>query len=174
MADPGLTTPGPTGLPATRPPGGPAPGAPALGRSLAIDDGDLVIDRTTHGPALVEGFPALVQALVLTVRTQVGTDLLNVGFGFDALAVTRYAEGAAARREHIRMELVRCLDTDPRVTGVREVLFEDDPRLAELAPDRAALRDPDAERASRSHTVYAVVDTVAGTALTIETGGRLE
>lgn len=170
----GPTTDGPTGLRGARPTGVPASGAPALGRSLALDDGDLVIDRITHGPALVEGFPALVQALVLTVRTQVGADLLNIGFGFDALAVARYAEGAAARKEHIRMELVRCLDTDRRVTGVREVLFEDDPRFAELAPDRSALRDPDAARAGRSRTVYAVVDTVAGTALTIETGGRLE
>ncbi|MFI9047315.1 hypothetical protein [Streptomyces sp. NPDC053427] len=162
------------GAPALGPPS-PAAGAPALGRSLAVDDGDLVIDRVTHGPALVEGFPALVQALVLTVRTQLGSDLLNSGFGFDRLAIGRYAEGVAARKEHIRMELVRCLDTDRRVTGVREVFFEDDSRFAEPVPDRVVAGGTgDSARTGRGYTVYAVVDTVAGSALTLETGGRLE
>ncbi|MGA5823991.1 hypothetical protein ACPC54_39865 [Kitasatospora sp. NPDC094028] len=185
MTDPGLDPFTDLGLPPPVLPGadsGPsgasgASGAPSLGRSLALDDGDLVVDPATRGPAEIEGLDALTQALVLSIRTQLGGDPLNTAFGFDRLAVGRYALGLHARKEYIRMELVRCLSADRRVTDVREVFFQDDPRYFDLRPglDAAAQeRIVRAIRASREYTVYAVVDTVAGAALTLESGGRLD
>jgi len=187
MTDPGIGTPddpgllglGLSGLPGLGLPGSGAPGtgAPSLGRSLAVDAGDLVIDERTGGPAMVEGQEALVQALVLTVETQLGSDRVNTGFGFDRLAVGRYALGIHARKEYIRMELVRCLGADPRVTDVREVFFQDDPRFFELRPGLdAAARDRigRAIRAGRGYMAFAIIDTVVGSTLTLESGGRLE
>ncbi|MFF4287538.1 hypothetical protein ACWCXK_31370 [Streptomyces sp. NPDC001739] len=186
MTDPGIGAPGDLGLPGTFPgvpdlglPGsGPADrGAPSLGRSLTADAGDLIIDERTGGPAEVEGLAALAQALVLAVETQLGSDRINTRFGFDRLAVGRYALGVHARKEYIKMELVRCLSADRRVTDVREVFFQDDPRYFELRPalDGAARqRIVDATRSSRDYTVFALVETVAGDTLTLESGGRLE
>ncbi|MFI9328830.1 hypothetical protein ACIGZJ_14930 [Kitasatospora sp. NPDC052868] len=177
MTDLGTDLPG---IPDFRLPEGPdaaGPGAPSLGRSLAVDAGDLVVDTRTGGPALVEGLDALAQALVLTIETQLGSDRINTGFGFDRLAVGRYALGVHARKEYIRMQLVRCLGADRRVADVREVFFEDDPRYFELRPglDEAAReRIVGSARARRGYTAYAIIETVAGSTLTLESGGRLE
>lgn len=176
--DPGPLGPVP-GTPGLGLPGATAPdgGAPSLGRSLRADAGDLVIDDRTGRLTTVEGLDALAQALVLTVETQLGSDRLNTGFGFDRLAVGRYALGVHARKEYIKMELVRCLSADRRVTDVREVFFQDDPRFFELRPgldDAARERIAEAARTGRTYTVFALVDTVAGDTLTLQSGGRLE
>ncbi|MFI0221666.1 hypothetical protein [Streptomyces lydicus] len=176
--DPGPLGPAP-GTPGLGLPGATAPhgGAPSLGRSLRADAGDLVVDDRTGRLTTVEGLDALAQALVLTVETQLGSDRLNTGFGFDRLAVGRYALGVHARKEYIKMELVRCLSADRRVTDVREVFFQDDPRFFELRPgldDAARERIAEAARTGRTYTVFALVDTVAGDTLTLQSGGRLE
>ncbi|MEU0740852.1 hypothetical protein [Streptomyces sp. NPDC006134] len=161
-------------------PGVPAPdpaGAPGLGHSLAVDDGDLVVDPRTGAPETVDGLDALIQALTLTVGTQLGDDRLNSTFGFDRLAVGRYALSRPARKEYIKLELVRCLSADRRVTDIREVFFRDDPRFLELGPrlGRAAGPHPAAEApADRSYTAYVIIETVAGDTLTLRSGGRLE
>ncbi|MFF9428182.1 hypothetical protein [Streptomyces sp. NPDC014746] len=152
----------------------PRDGAPSLGRSLALDDGDLVLDPGSRDLALVVGAEALGQALELAVATQAGSDRLNIRFGFDRLAIGAYAHDLPTRKEHLTMELVRCLSSDRRVTDVREVFFDDDPRFLETGTDLDAetrLRSTAAARAERRSTVYAVVDTVAGAALTLRAGG---
>ncbi|MGW5986139.1 hypothetical protein ACWFRT_10225 [Streptomyces anulatus] len=149
-------------------------GAPSLGRSLALDDGDLVLDGRSHDLALVAGADALGQALELAVATQTGSDPLNVRFGFDRLAISAYADDLTTRKEFLTMELVRCLSTDLRVTDVREVFYDDDPRYRELLPgldDAAHRREIAAAHAARLYTVYAVVDTVANTPVTLRARG---
>ncbi|MFF1867660.1 hypothetical protein [Streptomyces sp. CB03911] len=157
----------------TDPHGGGRDGAPSLGISLALQGGDLVLAPGGRDLALVAGIQALAQALELSVGTQLGSDRVNTRFGFDRLALGAYAHDLATRKEYLTMELVRCLSADPRVTDVREVFFEDDPRYAELRPDlgEAARRAAAADRANRVHTVYAVVDTVADTPLTLRAKG---
>ncbi len=88
-------------------------GAPSLGRSLALDDGDLVLDGRSHDLALVAGADALGQALELAVATQTGSDPLNVRFGFDRLAISAYADDLTTRKEFLTMELVRCPQHGP-------------------------------------------------------------
>ncbi|MGI5405330.1 hypothetical protein ACQEV9_00925 [Streptomyces chartreusis] len=152
-------------------------GAPGLGRSLAVDEGDLVIDSTTGNPATVEGLDALRQALTLTVETQLGSDRLHTTFGFDRLAVGRYPMSRLARKEYIRLELVRCLAADRRVTDIREVFFQDDPRFFELRPRAQGFsgsRPAHDVPSSRSYTAYVIIETVAGDTLTLQSGGRLE
>ncbi|MEJ8672866.1 hypothetical protein WKI71_44430 [Streptomyces sp. MS1.AVA.1] len=161
-------------------PGAPLPdptGAPTLGHSLAVDDGDLVIDGGTGNPATVEGLDALTQALTLTVETQLGSDRLHTTFGFDRLAVGRYPMSRLARKEYIRLELVRCLAADRRITDIREVFFQDDPRFFELRPrdDGFTGSHPASDvPSSRTYTAYVIIETVAGDTLTLRSGGRLE
>ncbi|MFI2206809.1 hypothetical protein ACH47Z_40070 [Streptomyces sp. NPDC020192] len=178
LVDPGPPPPdlpGVPGLPGL--PGGGPTGRPSLGRGLALDDGDLATDPTTGGPAENEGLAALVQALLLAVGTQLGTDRLNTAFGFDRLSIGRYALDLQARKEYIRMELVRCLCADRRVADVREVFFQDDPRYLDFRPGLAGAAHEqivEAARARREYTVYAIIDTVAGSTLTLTSGGRLD
>ncbi|WP_327319626.1 hypothetical protein [Streptomyces sp. NBC_01235] len=152
----------------------PREGAPSLGRSLALDDGDLVLDGRSHDLALVVDADALSQALELGVATQTGSDRLNTRFGFDRLAISAYAHDLPTRKEFLTMELVRCLSSDLRVTDVREVFFDDDPRYLELRPgldEETHRREVAAAHAARVYAVYAIVDTIANTTLTLRARG---
>ncbi|MER5961471.1 hypothetical protein [Streptomyces sp. NPDC002057] len=153
---------------------GPREGAPSLGRSLALHEGDLVLDDRSHDLALVAGAEALGQALELGVATQKGSDRLNTLFGFDRLAIGAYADDLLTRKQFLTMELVRCLSSDLRVTDVREVFFDDDPRYRELTPgldDEAHRREIAAAHAARVYAVYAIVETVANTTLSLRARG---
>ncbi|MFE5590976.1 hypothetical protein [Streptomyces sp. NPDC056549] len=152
----------------------PPQGAPSLGRSLALDEGDLVLDEGSHDLALVVGADALSQALELGVATQRGSDRLNTVFGFDRLAIGVYAEDLPTRKQFLTMELVRCLSSDLRVTDVREVFFDDEPRYLELLPgldEETHRREVAAAHAARVYAVYAIVDTVASTTVTLRARG---
>lgn len=151
-------------------------GAPSLGRSVQLRAGDLVFDELTGDLAVVADLPALTQALLLTIETQLGTDRLNASFGFDRLSVGTYAYNVHARKEYIKMQLVRCVGSDRRVRDVRDVFFEDDPRFFELQPSLdAAAQDQiaAAARASREYRVYVVIETIASETLTLQAGGTL-
>ncbi|WEO99770.1 hypothetical protein A6P39_040200 [Streptomyces sp. FXJ1.172] len=151
--------------------------APGLGCSLRTDAGDLVFDPDTGDLALVEGRQALAQALTLSIETQLGSDRVNTRFGFDLLALGTYAEGLHSRKEYLKMQLVRCISSDPRVADVREIFFDDEPRFFELHPDidpAARSRVVAAQHADRSHTAYVVVDTIAQDTLTLQVGSNLD
>lgn len=112
-------------------------GTGALGRSLALVDGDLVFvsqtitdggqQGTVRALAEVTGLPNLVQALTLRVLTPLGGDMFNTGYGFDAAAVFTQPASARTARDLIQLNLVRTLDTDPRVREIRDVTFLDPP-----------------------------------------------
>lgn len=144
-------------------------GAPSLGRSLKLDQGDLVFDAADRDLTVVEQRDALSQALILAIQTQVGTDRINVGFGFDRLSIGAYAYGIDTRKAYVKMQLVKTVSAEPRVHDVREVFFQDDPRFFELRPALAGAEDQivAAARASREYTVYVTVETIAGDPLTV-------
>jgi hypothetical protein len=151
-------------------------GAPSLGRSLRLEAGDLVFDEDARDLAMVEDRQALTQALALGIETQLGSDPINAGFGFDRLAVGAYADGIHARKEYVKLQVVRCISADRRVTDVRELFFQDDPRYFELQPglDQAARGQiAAAARASREYILYVIVETVASDTLTLQVGGTL-
>jgi hypothetical protein len=97
----------------------------ALGRSLLLRDGDLVL----AGGRFVEvsGVANLVQALTLRVLTPLGDDRFNTAYGFDAAGVFAAAASARTARDLVQLNLVRTLGTDPRVAEVREVRFLEPP-----------------------------------------------
>lgn len=115
--------------------------ATAYGYSFLLKDGDLMIE---HGELLtVTGQPNLIQALTLRVLTPYGSDLFNTSYGLDVTQAFTQPNGVRMVKELIKLNLVRTLGVDPRVTDIQEVLFDDDPaylaRHAEL--DDRAQRD---------------------------------
>jgi hypothetical protein len=152
------------------------PGPLSLGSSLQADAGDLVFDDQAGDLTMVTGTAALSQALVLSLQTQLGSDRLNTGFGFDRTAVSAYAYGIHTQKEYVKMQLVACVRLDRRVKDVREVFFQDDPRYFELNPglDAAAQQQIAAQaRASRNYTLYVIVETINSDVVTLAAGGLL-
>jgi hypothetical protein len=148
----------------------------SLGSSLQFDDGDLIFDDQAGDLAMVTDTGALTQALIMTIETQLGSDRINSGFGFDRTAIGAYAYGIHTQKEYVKMQLVRCVGLDRRVKDVREAFFQDDPRYFELNPrlDAAAQQQiATAARTSRNYTVYVIVETINSDMVTLQAGGTL-
>jgi hypothetical protein len=68
-------------------------------------------------------------------------------------------------KELLRLELVRTIGADPRVSDVRSVLFDDDPAFLAAHPGGAA--DAEARRLRRTWAVEVDVETATGTDATL-------
>lgn len=140
-----------------------------LGHSLRFDEGDLVFGATGSLQS-VRGTDALAQSLTLALETQLGSDPLNVRFGFDLRALGENPFGVQTRTEYVRLELVRTISFDPRVKEIRDLYFGDDPRAFELTPEV----DPEEERrrvrASRRLTATIHLETRSGEPVTLRAG----
>lgn len=148
----------------------------SLGSSLRLDDGDLVFDDQAGDLVMVTDTGALTQALIMSIETQLGSDRINSGFGFDRTAIGAYAYGLHTQKEYVKMQLVRCVGLDRRVKDVREAFFQDDPRYFELNPglDAAAQQQiATTARVSRGYTVYVIVETINSDVVTLQAGGTL-
>jgi hypothetical protein len=140
------------------------PASPDLfGRGLLVDDGDLVLDGGDL--AEVTGLANLVQALTLRVLTPFGSDRFNTSYGLDVTQAFTLANSARIAKELLRLSLVATLATDPRVSEVRQVTFDDDPDRLAAGPD--AVASANTARIRRDWTVEADVVTVADTAVTL-------
>lgn len=105
----------------------------AFGYSLLLDDGDLVIE---DGELLmVAGQPNLIQALTLRVLTPYGSDRFNTTYGLDVTQAFTQPNGLRMVKELLKLNLVRTLGVDPRVSDIREVLFDDDPAYLAEHPE---------------------------------------
>jgi phage baseplate assembly protein W len=97
---------------------------------LAIVDGDLGWDITTHAYTTVSGQANLVQSLLLALKTELGELTEHPDFGFD---IARYAIGAVGGLYSLflRREVLRVIKSDPRVQDVADlnVIFVSDKRL---------------------------------------------
>ena len=147
------------------------PGAPpaALGTSLALADGDLV--WTGRDLALVSGRENFAQALGVMIGTPFGSDPVNVGYGFDATAVFATANTVRAAKDVIRLNLIKSLSADARVQAIGDIVFDDDPDFARLAPELAGRRRGSA-RARAWHAV-ATFTTVQGEQQRVAMAGGL-
>jgi hypothetical protein len=90
------------------------------GIGLLLADGDLVFD-TTGALALVSGSSALVQDLTVRVLTPLGSDPFDTGYGLDARSVFSQSADARATLDLVRLNLVRTLGTDSRVSEIKDV-----------------------------------------------------
>lgn len=146
----------------------------SLGRSLALQDGDLIY----QGQSLltVEQLDALAQALKLTLETQLGTDRINTTYGFDRLSVMGSTMSVRTRKELVKLQLVSAIGRDRRVKDVKEIFFNDEPRYFDLhgvTDPSERQQESDAVRSGRDYQVYALIETIQGQVLTVPTGGTL-
>ncbi|MDP9696696.1 UNVERIFIED_ORG: phage baseplate assembly protein W [Arthrobacter globiformis] len=138
----------------------PAPATDVLfGSSFRLENGDLVLasGEASTEPQLVSGLANLKQALTLRLLTPFGTDPVNAGYGLDARRAFTTGQTRRMVKELIRLEVVRTLVSDPRVSEVAEVLFDDDQQfLAQLL----AAGEPSPNHRSRLWHVLVTVETV--------------
>src|SRR4029079_7140284 len=114
--------------------------ADKLGHSLLLRDGDLVFDD--HSLVEIEGRENLMQALVLRVLTPLGTDPFTTTYGLDVKSTFTQPVATHIVKELVKLNLVRTLSTDPRVSEIRDIVFPDDPEVIAANPalDAAAAR----------------------------------
>jgi hypothetical protein len=139
-----------------------------LGHSLRLEQGDLVVAAGTL--EAVRGIDSLAQALTLALETQLGSDAVNVVFGFDLRALGENPYGVRTRKEYLRLQLVRTIASDQRVKEIRELYFDDDPRFFELAPGVDEEEQRRRVRTSRRTTATIVVETRSAEQLTLQAG----
>lgn len=157
-----------------------------LGVSLALVDGDLAF---TGGGDLqqVAGRENLHQGLKAIIETPFGTDLFNVGYGFDLgaslgvdlesilateLGTSRVVpQGLPLLKELVRLNLVRSLSIDDRVAEVREVVFDDEPRFFELVRNADPISSRAEHKSRRSWRVVVVLTLVTGGEAAFELSG---
>ena len=128
----------------------------SFGTGLRIDDGDLVLE----GGQLVEvtGVANLVQALTIRVLTPFGSDRFDTSYGLDVTQVFTQPNGVRMVKELLKLNLISTLLSDPRVSEVRQVTFDEDNGLT---PEVIAAHH------RRVWTVQVELETANGTPVTL-------
>jgi hypothetical protein len=139
--------------------------ADKLGHSLLLRDGDLVFDD--HNLVEIEGRENLMQALVLRVLTPLGTDPFTTTYGLDVKSTFTQPVATHIVKELVKLNLVRTLSTDPRVSEIRDIVFPDDPEVIAANPalDAAAAR---LRRQARLWRVEVTITTVDDSSQTLD------
>jgi hypothetical protein len=131
----------------------------SFGRSLLLEDGDFVL--AGGDLALVAGRDNLLQALRVTIDTGFGTDVFNTAYGFDAKAVFATALTPRAAKDVVRLNLVKSLSQDNRVTLIKDVVFDDDPAYYEYLPAEDKAAHEQARRTRRRWQALVVLQTIS-------------
>ena len=108
------------------------------GFGLALDDGDLVL--TGGRLAETSGLATLRQDLQALLATPLASDRLDVRYGLDLRAALTAALPRHLVKEVLRMNIVRTISADQRVSTIEHVQFDDDPEF--LAAHPGAQSDP--------------------------------
>jgi hypothetical protein len=158
--------------------------APAslFGTSLRLVNGDLALEPESGAAsnpsgaipldlALVSGIDNFSQGLQVMIGTPFGSDPVNVKYGLDIASIFTIANSVNSIKDVIRLNLVKSLQVDDRVREVVDIVFDDDPNFAALAPGLA--RDDFGATARRARIWHAVVvfTTIAGGQQTIVVSG---
>ena len=106
-----------------------------FGTSIALVDGDFIL--ATGDFAAVSGYENFGQSLRVIVGTSFGSDQVNVNYGLDVAAIFTAANSVASVKDVIRLNLARSLAADDRVREINEIVFDDEPGFARLAPEFA-------------------------------------
>jgi hypothetical protein len=87
--------------------------------------GDIALGPSPGGRDLVlaEGVGNLHQQLTAAIVTALGTDPMNVGYGFGGYAAIADETNPIMRREKLRFAVLSVLQADPRVKQVLRVLI---------------------------------------------------
>ena len=133
-----------------------APGVD-LGRDLVLTD-----ESSSSELERVEGSDNLAQSLQVALTSALGSDVLNVGFGFDGLNALAEETDPALARERVRVAVVNTLRRDPRVLRIIDLQLADDSD----EPGAAGSVD-----SWRTVNVRVAFETVGGERASVSVGG---
>src|SRR5215472_18305524 len=106
-----------------------------FGTSIALVDGDFTLVAGDLAP--VSGRNNFGQALQVIVGTPFGSDQINVNYGLDIAAIFTVANTVRSIKDVIRLNLVKSLAADDRIREIGEIVFDDEPEFARIAPEFA-------------------------------------
>ena len=135
-----------------------------LGRSFLLEDGDFVFEQgaaNLRDFKFVAGRDNLVQGLKVMIETGFGSDAFNVNYGLDVKAIFTTAQTTRSAKDLIRLNLVKSISQDDRVTLIKEVVFDDDPRYYELLPAENATEHTQTRQNARQWQALVVMQTIA-------------
>lgn len=128
-----------------------------FGRSLRLADGDLAFEQGDL--AIVRGRENFLQSIRVIVETPAGSDVFNVNYGFDLAGILQAATSVRHTKELIRLNIVKSVSQDSRVREIKEIVFSDEDRFADLVPGLADGARPSA-RMREWHAVV-IVETIS-------------
>jgi phage baseplate assembly protein W len=140
-----------------------------FGRSLVLSNGDLFFDAGDF--SIIAGRDNFFQGMRTMINTPAGSDVFNVGYGFDLLGCLAASKSPSVIKQLIKLNIVKSLSTDNRIRQIEEIAFDDEARYYELSPES----DPDANakkrQASRQWQAIVVVQTIQEGSVSITLGG---
>lgn len=131
-----------------------------FGASIALVDGDFSIVAGDLAP--VSGHDNFGQALQVMVGTPFGSDQINVNYGLDIAAIFGAASDVRSVKDVIRLNLVKSLAADDRVREINDIVFDDEPGFAQLAPEFAGGEPGATARHGRSWHAVVALTAVSG------------
>ena len=140
-----------------------------LGRGLRLDAGDL--ELRNGDVAMIEDRHNLLQDLQVALDTPAGSDVFNINYGFDYLRIFSAAVTVAAKKDLIRLNIVKTVSQDPRVREVKEIVFDDDPRFFEIVRGDTFESARERRRLERSWRCVVVITTSLATEETLTLEG---
>jgi len=121
-------------------PARPTPFVPAdpYGRTLTFTNGDFVIGPGSDGSpdlAMIAGTSELAQGIQVLVGTNLGSDIFNIGVGFDLLNTMAQPVSMPQMRNLIRLCVVKALSQEQRIRQILAVAFVDEPAYLTIHPN---------------------------------------
>ena len=143
-----------------------------FGRSLQLLKGDLSF--VENDLAMIEGRGNFMQGMKVMIETPFGTDIFNINYGFDLLNSISQPQTVSVIKQLIRLNIVKSLSFDDRVSQVKEIVFDDEARFYELNLDQDFDENREIRKTSRRWQATVIVQTISEeseVALTIEGAG---
>jgi hypothetical protein len=136
-----------------------------VGRDLSLSAGENGLDLMPVG-----GMPNLVQCLEIALTTALGSDLFNVGFGFDGVNALVEETQPLLIQERVRIAAIRTLSADQRVRSILDLKILDG-RLAPIAPATQPGAPPAQQlTGGRTLAVSVAFETIAGDQAAVNLG----
>jgi phage baseplate assembly protein W len=106
----------------------------SFGRGLQLAGGDFVF--AGNELATIAGRDNFLQGMQVMIETPFGSDIFNVNYGFDIVGILSSPQTVGSMKALVRLNIVKSVSQDDRVREIKEVVFDDEDRFFQLAPEQ--------------------------------------